>query len=181
MKKLKPTFLLALMMAIGTACTDSSSGPDLDENGIGNGRSVITVAGSVNDEHTGAARYTNSNIEFTILLGGQDNDNFDVDITKVDLDGGVTVPSPGTYTIGNLDSEDFRADYVNRRLGGSFFGDHHYISDVAGTTGVLVIESVSNNVVTGSFEFTASRGADTNLNPIDPLTVTGEFRAVLDE
>ena len=181
MKKLKLTFSLFLIIAIGNACSDSANGPDLDENGIGVGRSAITVSGSVNDEHTGAARYVHSNIEFTILLGGQDNDNFDVDITKVDLDGGVTVPSPGTYTIGNLNGEDFRADYVNRRLGGSFFGDHHYISDVAGATGVLVIESVSNNMITGSFEFTASRGADTNLNPIDPLTVTGEFRAVLDD
>ncbi|TVR15696.1 MAG: hypothetical protein EA391_09885 [Balneolaceae bacterium] len=169
------------MFAIGTGCTDSTNGPDLDENGIGIGRSAITVTGSVNDEHKGAARYTNQNHEFTILLGGQDNDNFDVDIAKIDFDGGVTVPSPGTYTIGNLEREDFRADYVNRRLGGSFFGDHHYISDLAGATGVLVIESVSNNVITGSFEFTASRGADTDLTPIDPLTVTGEFRAVLDD
>ncbi len=172
---------LTLVLISAMGCSDSSNNAGLNENGIEIGESAVSVNGAINDDHTGAAFFTNPNHAFTILLGGHDDDDFDVDITKVDLDGGVSIPSTGTYSIGNLDSHDFRADYVNRRLGGSFFGDHHYTSDLAGGDGVLVLESVSSSLITGSFEFVASLGVDTDGSPIDPVTVSGEFSAVLDE
>ncbi|MCC5942514.1 MAG: hypothetical protein JJU37_13320 [Balneolaceae bacterium] len=173
--------VLILVMTTVIGCSDSSNSPDLDNDDLGVGKAVVDVTGSITDEHSGAAFFTNPNHAFNILLGGHDDDDFDVDITKVDIDNGVTVPSPGTYSIGNLDSNDFRADYVNRRLGGRFFGDHHYTSDLAGGSGILIIETVTSNVITGSFEFEASLGAQSDGTPIDPVTVSGTFSAVLDE
>ncbi|TVQ01676.1 MAG: hypothetical protein EA359_13550 [Balneolaceae bacterium] len=170
-----------LVMTAGMGCSDSSNSPDLDNEDMGVGKAVVDVTGSITDEHTGAAFFTNPNHAFNILLGGHDDDDFDVDITKVDFDRGVSIPSAGTYSIGNLDSDDFRADYVNRGLGGRFFGDHHYTSDLAGGNGILVLESVSSNLITGSFEFTASLGALSDGTPVDPVTVSGTFSAVLDE
>ncbi len=170
---------LVIMSAMG--CSDSSNNPDLNDNGFEVGESTVGVTGAINDNHTGAAFFTNPNHAFNILLGGHDDDDFDVDITKVDLDGGVSIPSPGTYSIGNLDSDDFRADYVNRRLGGNFFGDHHYTSDLSKGNGVLILESVSSSLITGSFEFVASRGVDADGEPVNVITVSGEFSAVLDE
>ena len=163
-------------------CSDNSNSADFPGNGsnLDTGEANVSVTGAISDEHTGSAFFVQNPHSFTIHLGGHDDDDFDVDITVVDLEDGVSFPSTGTYSIGNLDNDDYRADYVNRRLGGSFFGDHHYTSDLAGGDGLLTLETVSGSLITGSFEFVAATGVEADGTPVDPVTVTGEFSAVPD-
>ncbi len=172
-----------LVITAGMGCSDNSSSADFPDNGsnFDSGEANVDVTGSISDEHTGAAFFVHNPHSFTIHLGGHDDDDFDVDITIVDLENGVSFPSTGTFSIGNLDSDDYRADYVNRRLGGSFFGDHHYTSDLAGGDGLLILEMVTGNLISGSFKFVASIGVDADGEPLDVVTVSGEFSAVLDE
>lgn len=182
LKKRSMLPLVGLGLAVAVlGCSNNSDSPGPLDSGFDVGVATVSVTGTVSDAHHGAAFYINLSHAFTIQLGGHDDDDFDVDISMVDLDGGVSMPSPGTYSIGNLDSDDFRGDYVNRRLGGRFNGDHHYVSDLAAGAGLLVLEEVTGSEITGSFEFTASRGLDASGSLIDPVTVVGEFRAVPDE
>ena len=186
MVKVKKISMLPLVGLLGLAlavlgCSNNADSPGPLDSGFDVGEATVSVTGTVSDEHSGAAFYINPPHAFTIQLGGHDDDDFDVDISMVDLDGGVSIPAPGTYSIGNLASDDFRGDYVNRRLGGRFNGDHHYVSDLSAGAGVLVLEKVTDSEIAGSFEFTASRGMDANGSLIDPITVGGEFRAVPDE
>jgi len=179
--KLRRYFAFLLVLTV-LGCSGNSSSADFPDNGsnFDTGEANVSVTGAFSDEHTGAAFFVHNPHSFTIHLGGHDDDDFDVDITIVDLENGVSFPSTGTFSIGNLDSDDYRADYVNRRLGGSFFGDHHYTSDLAGDEGVLVLETVSTSLITGSFEFVALLGVDADGAPVDVVTVSGEFSAVPD-
>lgn len=91
--------------------------------------------------------------------------------------GNINRPEPGTYEIGFSANSDsvFLANYVNIP-DGNFQDSEEYSTFVETYGGTLTIEASTDNIVAGSFEFTAAK-EDDNFNVIGSIEVEGTFSA----
>ncbi len=188
MKHLKKIYTILIATLIST--TMSSCGSD-DDNGSGTpnpdemfGYISVTITGAIEATHECENRAScvvvfSENVTeagntaiYSWAVETGDYNTFIFSINTTSFNSPVSRPTPGTYEIGSEMSPFFSAGYSN--IEGGLNDDQSYrtTSDVGGT---LVIESSSNEKVTGSFQFTAihiDEGDDRTIN------VNGEFIAI---
>ncbi len=158
-----------------TACSDNGNDPDVDTPGD----ATVTISGEIEGEHEGWGLFNQSELPQGEDWGIQltNNSSFHVQISLWSIDGSVTRPSPGSYTISS-ETSDFTGIYTDLESGGIGAGaDYEYSTIHEETGGTLIIESSTDEEVSGSFEFVAAHDTDEHGNVYGFVTVSGEFTA----
>ncbi len=186
--------IIIFVISVAAACSDSSSGPDLDNSP---GQVSLTVSGDVQGEKTGMADFYGGE------PGGQGihywelsfNDfspqTYSLQLSLTDFDE-IRRPSPGSYEIGFEPGNPFEEQGEPLFFGiythipnGSFsnameFDTGLFCVDEGPRGGTLVITGSSSEAVSGSFSFKAANyDFDDSGNCIlqGEIEVTGEFNA----
>jgi len=191
--------LVSVLFLLGvTACSDSSTDPDL-ENGLSAelGEVTLEITGDYQTEKNGTASFWGAG------ESSFDNDyghswqlltsdelypdpgilTFRLDFIFLYPDETVSRPEPGSYPIGEAseaegpDSPVFSSIYARADAGTGFWS---YAAEMCGLaeeyshTGLLTIDTSTPELVTGSFDFEAYYCQD---GETETVTITGDFSA----
>ncbi len=163
------------------ACSDDDGSPDIP--GEHNGSANFQVSGEIEGEYSGIADFRAFEMSgihtWDITMIDQDPITFSVSFTQVGSDL-IDRPEPGTYelgiTPGNQSDDTYMASFENY-VDGPFQSDSYTVG-IGDTTGELIITSSSDELIEGTFSFTAVR-LDDEGNLGETIAVTdGEFSAV---
>jgi len=168
--------------------------PDIGENGPKPGEVTISISGDVEDEKTGTALFSGAGVggnEHSWGIHIDDSDpgphtyNFQLLFTDTDEEP-IDQPEAGTYNIGNHvhtddpDSPVFTGAYSDHEAGFLYFSLTEMCGGEYAHTGTLTIDSATEAVITGSFEFDAfySNAEDCDEGIMTTtITIAGEFAA----
>lgn len=187
-------FIIILTVFTLFGCSDSSSGPDLD-NGLG--QVSLTVSGDVQGEKSGMADFYGGEpggqgiYYWELSFNDFSPQTYDLQLSLTDFDE-IPRPAAGTYEIGFDPPNPFEERGEPEFFGiythipnGSFsnameFETGLFCTEEAPRGGTLVITSSSSEAVSGSFSFTAANyDFDDSGNCISQgeIEVAGEFTA----
>lgn len=173
-KKTKSLFISITLLA-AFACSDSSTDSKTADKGAGS----FTISGDIEGEKSGIANFRAFEMSgvhtWDINILNQDPITYTIDF-RLMSDEPINRPQPGTYELStsSFDGSTFTGTY-------SFFGDNQmdpdgYLIAIPGsnTKGTLIITASSEDLVEGTFQFTAK-----NIETGGTITVSnGEFSAV---
>lgn len=172
------TYLIAITWIAGLltlSCSESSVGND----DLGLGNATFSVSGDVEGSKSGMADFSDFNMNnlysWDISIHDFDPQTFSLQFMIVS-DSEIERPSTGTYSIGNEPDSDFTASFTDTEDG--FDNSVEYSTLFGEYSGTLTITESNNDVVKGTFSFTAG---EENFDPEVPnreVSVTnGEFEA----
>ncbi|TVR17835.1 MAG: hypothetical protein EA391_03710 [Balneolaceae bacterium] len=185
-KPLKNYLLIVLFTAAFIwSCSDANSANELDDEDIG--EVTFTISGDLEGTSSGAAFFDNNTsgnggdyyFELIFMDGIDGPETFRFTIGRYRGES-FSAPTPGTYEI---DGRPFNFTAAYEYTTGSFTGTEQYTDqyceDAFETGGELVISSVSDSQVSGSFNFTVAGFDDlTDCNLLGYVEISGNFRAV---
>ena len=162
---------------------DKSSGP---AGGTPNpaaalGTVNLTISGDVEGQRSGIADFDIIDLGFMqtwdLNLYDHSPQTFDLSFVHMATDGSGGRPAPGTYEIGNSVSEQkvFWVDYTH--IENQDFANSIEYSAMYGQAGTLVITTSNEQLVSGTFEFTAHQYDDDSMEIIGTINVSGSFSA----
>lgn len=164
-----------------SACSGDDDLPDIP--GEHNGSVTFQVSGEIEGEYSGIADFRAFEMSgihtWDITMIDQDPITFSVSFTQVGSEP-IDRPDPGTYELGitpGNQSEDTYMGSFENYVDGPFQSDSYTVG-IGDTTGELIITSSSDELIEGTFSFTAVR-IDDEGNLGETIAVTdGEFSAV---
>lgn len=173
MNKILVATTMVFFLLLTLSCSDNSSGPD--DNGLG--EASFTIAGDLEGEKTGIANFRAFEMSgiytWDILIQDTGQITYDISFSMLS-DEAIERPEPGTYDIAlsGFGGEDFNGSYSD--YNDSQFNPTNYTVGISSTSGTLNITNSSEDLVEGTFQFTAV-DADSG----GTITVSeGEFSAV---
>lgn len=164
-----------------SACSDDEGSPDIP--GEHHGSASFEVSGEIEGEYSGIADFRAFEMSgihtWDITMIDQDPITFSVSFTQVGSEP-IARPEPGTYelgiTPGNQSDDTYMASF-EYYVDGPFQSDSYTVG-IGDTSGELAITSSSDELIEGTFSFTAVR-LDNEGNLGEIITVSdGEFSAV---
>ncbi|MCA1763609.1 MAG: DUF6252 family protein [Cryomorphaceae bacterium] len=169
---------------IFTSCggDDDSNNPPSDPGGHG-GSASFDISGEIEGEHSGIADFRAFEMagvyNWDITIINQDPITFNISFLQQGEDP-IDRPGEGTYELGinpgNQSNDIYTGSYVN--YGGNPSEQDNYTIGIDETSGTMEITSSSDELIEGTFSFTAARIGDDG-NVAGTIEVTnGEFSAV---
>lgn len=182
MKFYLSSLLVLPLIFLFTSCSDDddSNNTPPDETGGHGGSASFTVSGELEGEHTGIAdfRAFEMNGVHTWDINILDQSPITYTISFVQTGGEpIDAPAIGTYPLELSKADDvYIANYSHYEE--SPFQGEDYVVGIDGTSGELEITSSTDELIEGTFSFTAVR-LDDDGQVAGTITVTdGEFSAV---
>jgi len=178
-KKLTLFISSLLIIFLGfTACSDSSTNSSSQMN---TGTGSFTISGDVEGNKTGIAdfrAYESAGVHtWDILIYDHNPMTFNVSFNLLSNDP-IDRPSVGTYELstGNFQGTEFMGIFTDYSEGMS--QSEGYNVGIGGTGGTLTITTSSENLMEGTFEFTAVTFDDDGAIDGSVSVTDGEFSAV---
>lgn len=170
------------LVSIGLLVLLSSCSGD-DSSSSGNLNTVsIEVTGDFEAEKLGIADFglidIGSTNSWELNMSDINPQTFNLRFVLNSVNQAIQRPTPGTYEIGFETNSNsvFTAFYIDVP-NGNLSESKEYTTLDENYGGTLTIDSSDNDVVTGSFEFTAAH-VDEDFNVIGEINVVGEFEAL---
>ena len=187
LKYVKHVLLASLISFALVSCSDDddkNSGPagGTPDPSSDLGNITLAVTGDVEAEHSGMADFFQMDVGNTRIWELNMHDyspqTFDLTLMLTSTPDKISRPEPGSYTIGFSGTDPYvfhgmysyieDSDYANSR---------EYSTMWSETNGTLIIETSTEQTITGTFEFTANHYDDDTQEKSDPITVSGSFSA----
>ena len=182
-------FFLSILSVIGsvlifTSCSDdddnSSTGPTGGGTGGHGGSASFDVSGDVEASHSGIAdfRAFEMNGIYTWDINMLDNSpiTFNLSFVQTGFEP-IEQPGPGTYELGFGSTGDYSASYAVYEDDNPFGGED-YLVGFGETSGELVITTSTDELIEGTFSFSAARLDDDGMVDGTVTVTNGEFSAV---
>ena len=182
MKGVNALTAIVLMAALTVSCSDN--GTSSSDDGSLFGSITVDVSGAIEAQHEcinssgcvvsfGLDEFEILNTTFfTFSIDSGTFTTFLLDFNTTSLNEPISRPAAGTYTLGSGDYPSFNGGYSNIEQGRN---DEFSFDTTENVGGTLIIETSTNERVTGIFEFDAIH-IDAGDNRT--VTITGTFEAV---
>ena len=175
---------LVALVVMSLASTSCSSDDEGSSENLDFGNFELSVTGDFTQETNGFADFDSLSAfgvnSWEISMNDTNPSTVSLQLSLVSSTGEVSQPSPGTYEIGfEANSNNVFYAIYTHIPNGNFMQAVEYSTINEGETsygGTLEIEESTNDLVKGSFQFTAA-SVDDNFNVIGEISVSGEFTA----
>ncbi|MFN2424567.1 MAG: DUF6252 family protein [Cryomorphaceae bacterium] len=138
------------------------------------------MSGDVEASHSGIADFSSFEISgiYNWDINMVDNNpiTFSMSFTQIGFEP-IEQPGPGTYELGLGGDNTYIASYIAYEDDNPFDGEE-YLVGYGGTSGELVITTSTDELVEGTFSFTAARLDDDGVVQGTVTVSNGEFSAV---
>ncbi|MCA1763854.1 MAG: hypothetical protein ABR574_04245 [Cryomorphaceae bacterium] len=176
------SLLVLSLLFLFTSCSDDddSNNSSPTETGGHGGSASFTVSGELEKEHTGIADFRAFEMSgihtWDINILDQNPITFNLSFAQT---GGEPIDAPGvgTYQLGISQDDDIYLTSYSHYEDSPFQGED-YIVGIDGTSGALEINTSTDDLIEGTFSFTAVRLDDEGQVAGNITVSDGEFSAV---
>lgn len=137
----------------------------------------LTVTGDVQGTFTGMADFdaleTGQSQIWSLSMHDYRPQTFSLAFLRMNK--GLKNPEVGTYTVGTGAGADFSAIFTHI-VDENFSAAREFSSFGDGTSGTLTIESATDQMIKGSFDFSAT-GYDDQIQQLNTVHIKGKFKA----
>ncbi len=184
MKCFSQIIFVSTLLLISTSCSDDDDNGNTNPTPSGHGGSAtFVIDGALSGEMTGVADFKPFEMSgihtWNINILDQGPVSYTISIGQTGSEP-IARPEPGTYTLGidnpiNPSGDIYTTSYAH--YGESQATQDSYAVGLDNTSGVMVITTSTDNLIEGTFEFSAARfDDDGNIQTIN--VAEGEFSAV---
>lgn len=170
------TIILITTLCMMSSCSDNSTSADDDREGS----ATFSISGDLQGSRSGSASFppVDASLDWELWIYSLGDGGFSLDIR---LFPDIETPGPpptGTYSIGDIDDEssDAYAEYSQFTSGA--IPEIYTTREGGGYGGSITITESNNDVVRGTFQFTAGRWDNSSESFTGEISITnGNFTA----
>lgn len=169
---------------IFTSCSDDDNNSSTGPSGGGmeghGGSASFDVSGDVEASHSGIADFRafemNGIHTWDITMLDNSPITFNLSFLQTGFEP-IEQPGPGTYELGIGSGEGYSTSYTTYEADNPFEGED-YLVGFGDTSGELIITTSTDELIEGTFSFTAARLGDDGMIDGTVEVTNGEFSAV---